>query len=111
MQTMRITVTQEDIDNGRRCDPDCCPVGRALSRAGLIHYGVIGSAVMIKDGQAHAMALPLPAPVRDWILDFDGSRAVEPFSFELPVPTAKRKPEAGRNEQTARRSAVLAAAR
>ncbi len=103
---MRITVTQEDIENGRRCDPDCCPIGRALSRAGVVHYGVVGEAVMVLDEQQHATDLPLPGEIREWILDFDGRRPVEPISFELPIPAHKPNTKFG---HASRRQTAIAA--
>ncbi len=106
---MKITVTKQDIENGRRCDPDCCPVGRALSRAGVLHLGVVGAAVMVADGPGHAVSLPLPGAVESWILDFDGSRPVEPMSFELALP-AQRKNGPRHNGRTRRQPASFAAA-
>ena len=83
---MTFTITSEDIRYGRHCDPDCCPIGRALSRAGVDHLGVIGPEVIVSDKRHHARSLPLPPPVRDWILNFDAYQPVEPMSFELRVP-------------------------
>ncbi len=51
--------------------------------------------MMVVDENQHATGLPLPSEVRDWILDFDGSRPVEPFSFELPLPAEKRNGKVG----------------
>ncbi len=87
---MTITITAEDIQRGRRCDPGCCPVGRAISRAGVEHYGVIGTQVMVPSGNSGAKALPLPHNVQNWLLDFDGCMPVEPISFELPIERAQR---------------------
>ena len=86
---MTISVTREDIEQGRRCDPDCCPVGRALSRAGVVHFGVVGPTVMVADDAEHATGLPLPTAVKDWILDFDGAQPVEPITFDLTLPKQK----------------------
>jgi hypothetical protein len=86
---MTISVTKEDIKHGKRCDPDCCPIGRALSRAGIVHFGVVGPTVMVADDSDHATGLPLPKEVKDWILEFDGAGPVEPITFDLILP-AKR---------------------
>jgi hypothetical protein len=104
---MKIEVTQQDIDNGRRCDPDCCPIGRALSRAGVSHYGVVGAAVMIEDAAHTARPLPLPSEVRNWIVEFDGSRPVEPITFNLPLPGEKKVKNGHTNSRT-RQQAMLA---
>ncbi len=82
---MTIEVTREDIQHGRRCDPDCCPIGRALSRAGVDHLGVVGSTVLVADRHKGARALRLPGNVKNWIVAFDGAQPVEPITFELPV--------------------------
>ena len=81
-----ITITKEDILNGRRCDPNSCPVGRALSRAGVSHFGVIGPTVVIVDGQDRRRIMPLPENVSEWILEFDACRQVKPLVFELALP-------------------------
>ncbi len=90
---IKVTVTKGDIEQGRRCDPDCCPIGRALARAGVTHYGVVGASVIVPDERQFAIALRLPQKVADWILDFDGRRPVEPFTFELAVPAQKKAKE------------------
>jgi hypothetical protein len=88
---MTIRITREDIENGRRCDPDCCPVGSALSRSGVEHLGVVGTGVMMMDERHYTEVVPLPGVVKDWILAYDGKRPVEPISFELVVPSARRE--------------------
>ncbi len=88
---MTIRITREDIENGRRCDPDCCPVGRALSRSGVGHLGVVGSGVMMMDERHYTEVVPLPVAVTDWILAFDGKRPVEPISFELVIPSEHKE--------------------
>lgn len=85
---MRIEITQEDIRHGCRCDPDCCPVGRALSRAGVSHFGVLGPAVVIADGEQHVTFMQLPEEVTEWILSFDRFEPVRPFTFELGLPVS-----------------------
>ena len=102
---MVITVTRQDIEAGRRCDPDCCPVARAISRAGIDHFGVVGASVMVVDGRQRAASLPLPSEVKNWILDFDGSRPVEPISFELCL-TANSRPRRKTAARPVRRAAA-----
>lgn len=77
---MRIDVTQYDIDNGIRCDSKLCPVAIALRRttgriceagASLLWIGNYGC--------------DQPDDVKNFINNFDGGRAVEPFSFELEM--------------------------
>ncbi len=83
---MKIVVTKEDIENGKRQDPKGCPVGRALTRAGIGHCCVAGPAVILKNERQQATALLLPDAVRNWIASFDGGQAVEPIRFEVGVP-------------------------
>ncbi len=87
---MRIDVTSEDIQQGQRQNPKGCPVGRALSRAGIPTCGVTGPAVILKDDRNIATALLLPEVVQNWISDFDQGRSVEPIAFNVgrPVPVA-----------------------
>lgn len=82
---MKITVTNKDIEEGRRRDPSECPVARALRRAGISHFGVTGMLVIIQEGRKH-IPLVLPAAVQDWILDFDWGSAMAPIEFELSWP-------------------------
>jgi len=96
---MTITVTHDDILLGRHCDPDCCPIGRALSRAGIPHIGIINGEVLIPDGNHHATGLPLPLNVRDWMSEFDCRQEVEPISFELRIEASNRVNQS-RNRQT-----------
>src|SRR4051812_25193687 len=79
-EDMKIIVTRKDIQNGHKHDPDRCPVARALQRAGVQHFGVLASDVMLADGWNPTALLPLPFRVTDWILDFDAGRPVKPIS-------------------------------
>ena len=80
---MRITVTIEDIESGRRYDPVRCPVARALHRAGMVFFTVMESAVRLRDEDQHGGLLVLPGSVQDWIRSFDRGEPVEPIAFEL----------------------------
>jgi len=80
---MRIKVTIEDIERGRRYDPVRCPVAQALHRAGMVFFTVMESAVRLRDEDQHGGLLVLPASIQDWIRSFDRGEPVEPISFEL----------------------------
>jgi hypothetical protein len=84
--TMRITVTIEDIEAGRRYDPVRCPVARALRRSGMAYFTVMESAVRLRDEEHYGGLLVLPGTVQDWIRGFDRGEPVEPISFELELP-------------------------
>jgi len=83
---MKITVTQEDIEQGRKTEPNGCAVARAFLRAGVDHFGVMGPRVMVASPPGHLVSLLLPSVVRNWILDFDAGKFVVPFSFDIGVP-------------------------
>lgn len=83
---MRITVTLEDIEAGRRYDPVRCPVARALRRTGMAYFTVMESAVRLRDEEHYGGLLVLPGPVQDWIRGFDRGEPVDPMSFELELP-------------------------
>lgn len=87
---MQITITVEDIRSGRRCDTGCCPLGRALSRAGINHFGVTPFAVVIPEGETGAQSVPLPVEVSQWLLEYDGGLEVKPMSFDLWSPPIRR---------------------
>jgi hypothetical protein len=100
---MTITITHDDIRFGRHCDPDCCPVGRAISRAGIPHAGIIDGEVLVPGGPHRATWLPLPRNVRNWMRDFDCHQVVQPISFELEVPVRRRLSlSSGKGRQFAR---------
>src|SRR5205085_6958194 len=82
---MKIMVTERDIEDGGRFDPDGCAIARALNRAGFRHLGVMGPSVMVADAWGRVLCVPLPAAARLWILDFDSGKRVGPISFELAL--------------------------
>ncbi|HWQ90906.1 MAG TPA: hypothetical protein VN673_04490, partial [Clostridia bacterium] len=83
---MKVIVTRDDIDNGRRRDPNDCAVARALRRAGVAHSGVTGMLVFL-DMDRQRTSLLLPGRVQEWIVDFDWGAAVDPIEFDLTIPT------------------------
>lgn len=85
---MKVIVTRDDIDQGRRRDPNDCAVARALRRAGVAHSGVTGMLVFLDNNQQRTSVL-LPGPVQEWIVDFDWGAAVEPIEFDLTLPSVE----------------------
>lgn len=77
--TIKIEVTQEDIDNGARSDAEFCPIARAARRQGLEWY-VTPRYIYDRDKDRN---LKLPEEARNFIDFFDCHIAVEPFSFEV----------------------------
>ena len=87
-----MTVTKNDIEQGQRRDPEQCAIARALVRAGLEHFGVMGPSVMVADQWGRLTSLWIPEAVGDWIFNFDAGNEVSPISFELELPDAEPGP-------------------
>jgi hypothetical protein len=83
---MKISVTKDDIEKGQPRNPNACPIGRAIERAGLQDYCVTGTAIVVADTRQQTSALLLPEAVQQWISDFDKAKPVGPISFELGLP-------------------------
>lgn len=78
---MKIEVTQQDIDSGKKSDTSCCPVALAMARAvEPLRVSVITKWASI-DGRYHS----LPPEVTTFIKRFDIGGAVDPFTFELQL--------------------------
>jgi hypothetical protein len=80
---MKIQVTREDIEQGRRRDPNNCAVAVALRRAGVSHFGVTGMVVSF----AGSTVVLLPVTVQEWIMDFDWGVKMDPMEFDLILPS------------------------
>ena len=100
---MRITVTIEDIEAGRRYDPVRCPVARALRRTGMAYFTVMESAVRLRDEDHYGGLLVLPGLVQDWIRGFDRGEPVQPIDFELELPWEQETAVEAREFSAARR--------
>lgn len=83
---MKISVTREDVRNGKAGKPTQCMVALALKRELGISYASVGykEARILIDGQY--TKLYLPKSVEKKIRFWDGFHFVFPFSFEL-VPS------------------------
>ena len=86
---MKIDVTQQDIDQGVRCEYRNCPIALALMRE-LGRYVSVVSDQWYDDGPLEQPfenysnhGLPLPEAAQQFVKAFDHSEAVEPFSFEI----------------------------
>jgi hypothetical protein len=84
---MRVEVTQDDIDNGKRMDGAYCPIALALRRL----TGKRCSVSAYRAGINYAFGpdhFHLPKEAQQFVLDFDDDRPVVPLSFELNEPYA-----------------------
>ena len=97
---IRVDVIQEDIDNGCKADTDGtvgggCMVYRAFMRAtegafdGIrVESSEIGSWGRNEHGVYDLLwYAELPQDIEDLIGDFDNGRPVEPFAFDIEVPS------------------------
>lgn len=86
-----ITVTQDDIDHGKKADCRCCPIARAVRRAWKPEckfVAVTGIKLFVyfkptsTNWNPHEVyTLPLEAEL--FVADFDNGKGVEPFEFEV----------------------------
>lgn len=74
-KTVKVEVTQQDIEAGVRVNPWACPIGRAAERA----FGE--PAGMASDILVGNNYYDVPPDVRRWVLDFDRGEPVEPITF------------------------------
>jgi hypothetical protein len=79
---MKITVTQQHIDEGQRGSTTRDPISFAMADAGLEHphAGVTYLSWQSKD---YKRSVEIPREVYDFMADFDNGRPVQPFTFEL----------------------------
>lgn len=79
---MVIEVTAEDIAQGKRLSPLCCPVALALKR----HTGkpISVACYLVREDASPRKWCGFAKEVWDFLLAFDTGKPVQPFTFELP---------------------------
>lgn len=79
---MKISVTQQDIDHGRKRLGDACPVALALCRIAATDDVWVGT----DEARAGSRAFELPPEMAGFIGEFDerGGGAVRPAEFDVP---------------------------
>ena len=90
LRTIRVSVTQEDIDAGVACDCEKCPIARAMRALGY-NATVDDDIVYIWNEELRwegkkLLWRRLPEVAVRFVAAFDGGQVVEPFEFELVVP-------------------------
>lgn len=80
---VRIEVTQEDIDQGKRGDARACPIALAAQRAGVELRAYSLSYDIYRDGQRTQKVIPWPPGVTGWMDRFDRGEYVPPLTFTL----------------------------
>ena len=82
MLTIKVEVTQDNIDKGKQCHASDCPVALAMLQAGLQGPACDPwSLLFIYEGVAYVAETPLS--VKYFIKGFDTGQPSKPFSFEL----------------------------
>ena len=84
---MRIEVTAQDIVEGERFGCYSCPIALALKRIGKRNWAVKSEILRRWTESGRAVDVPLPRDAKAFIDDFDHDRPVEPFSFDIELPT------------------------
>jgi hypothetical protein len=74
---LTVTVTQDDIDNGRRSDSRECPINKALKRAFPGRRTSVGADYYWIDGAN----FNFPPEAYEFRKNFDQGNPVSPFSF------------------------------
>ncbi len=98
---MKIEVTRDDIENGRRSSPTGCPIARALLRQTGRQYNVEQD-IVVNVINEDLLCYNLPLEASKFIEAFDvlgfnhtwfGFGKVQPFSFELALPEPQPEPD------------------
>lgn len=83
MIPITISVTEEDIANGRRKRCQKCPVAIAMLRAGFYTVWANPGDLTWIDSERNEHSCVTPDEVREFITRFDNHEPVAPFTFEL----------------------------
>jgi len=78
---MKITVTKEDIQKGRRENPWFCPIARAIKRQCKLTRSTVS--VGERTATVNHKILNIPKSAQSFIDKFDNKKSVKPFSFYL----------------------------
>lgn len=87
---MRISVTEQDIKDGRPCSSISCPVVYAIKR----HLNAKDFSIVVGDIHISLNGIHYNTPniVKQFIQEFDsGFTSVTPFEFELGEPINENK--------------------
>lgn len=81
MTKHKITVTQDDIDEGCALSANNCPIARALVREFYNPDVWVGSSVRIRYPSGGSRRYEISRAARRFINRFDEGKEVKPFSF------------------------------
>jgi len=85
MKSIRIVVTQKDIDNGIRSRKESCPIAQSLKRRGFNLPYVSGASIVVGGGGQVALRFDHNDKTREFMRHFDlqGRVGVKPTIFNL----------------------------
>lgn len=88
---MKIRVTKKDIEQGKLMNELFCPVALAIKRATGVLWKVNPQAIT-----RWGRKIALPYSVESFIDQFDRSKEVQPFTFNIrfPAPKPRKAPRA-----------------
>lgn len=84
MPTIKVSVTQKDIDQGVRGNAMTCPIARAAKRS-LPNVRSVTHNKLIFNDLAY-LILPVEAWEFVYMFDYQGPAKVKPLEFDLEVP-------------------------
>lgn len=83
---MKIQVTREDIENGKRCSATQCPAALALMRALKLDRIIVRLDSIATPSGGRMWRFDTPPVLRDFIHAFDdGDGTAKPIEFELDI--------------------------
>ena len=77
---LTVSVTRKDIERGKKCRTDCCPIALAIRKIPGWERATV--ATFIKNNHIGYLA---PEEAQDFMADFDAGLPVKPFKFKLWV--------------------------
>lgn len=87
MSKTLIEVKQQHIREGKCLSPSSCPIAKAIrEKANMLHGVTQEGADFIKSFADNTDGIPLPEEAVNFIIAFDNSEIVKPFSFYLDIP-------------------------
>ncbi len=85
-ENRKISVSQQDIDNGVRSSTRRCPLARAIRRATGVPVSVGSFDVLFLFPKSRYQKVVLPLQMLEFRESFDLGKRVQPFSITLLLP-------------------------
>lgn len=82
-ETLTVTVTQEDIDNGEPLNSGFCPIALAIKRIGYQRVTVDPFRITTINDEERARFYRTPPVAVEFIREFDDLCTVAPFAFTV----------------------------